>query len=29
MMLPGWSGELPLGARMMLPVLTHPQLLRV
>lgn len=26
--LPGWSAVLPVGARTMLPVLTHPQLLR-
>jgi triacylglycerol lipase len=26
--LPGWSAVLPVGARTLLPVLTHPQLLR-
>jgi triacylglycerol lipase len=26
--LPGWRAVLPVGARTMLPVLTHPQLLR-
>ncbi len=28
MVLPGWSAVLPLGPRRMLPVLTHPQLVR-